>query len=318
MSSPQLTLAGIFVLIGAGLAMGLVWLVALILLRPRRMTDARALVRLRRLSPADLGMEFEEQSFGVLDEFSGRKIGIAGWWIPCPTGSNRCVILLHGYADAKVGAIAWGPMFQALGFHILAIDLRAHGQSEGKYSTAGYFEREDVSQVIDQIRARKPEKTAEIVLFGASLGAGVAAATGAMREDLMGVILESPFADYEHAVMHQADRVGMPGKGFQRAALWMMQRIARCDFSAVRPVDTIGKITSPVMVIATSDDPFVPAEDLAALRAAVEGRRGLGVFWEIAEAHHLLGILRDPEEYRRRISEFLMESGRVVRPESRL
>jgi hypothetical protein len=319
MSGPWLTLGVIIAAIGVLLAIGVAAVAALMLLRPRRMTDGRALVRLRRLSPGDLGMEFEEQNFLVLDESSGGKIGLAGWWIPNAKPTDRCAILLHGYADAKVGAIAWAPLFQSLGFHVLAVDLRAHGQSEGRYSTAGYFERHDVSQVIDQLRAQRPDETRRVVLFGASLGAAVAAATGAMREDLMGVILESPFADYSHAIVHQADRIGLPGAIFQWGALRVAQWIAGCDFSEVRPVETIGRIGSPVMVISTWDDPFVPPEDLAALRGAVEGRdpgHGPSVFWEIADAHHLLGILRDPEEYCRRIEEFLIRSARIVPPEA--
>ena len=44
--------------------------------------------------------------------------------------SDRCVVLLHGYADAKVGAIAWAPMWHELGYHALAIDLRARAADQ--------------------------------------------------------------------------------------------------------------------------------------------------------------------------------------------
>src|SRR5689334_10594374 len=92
----------ILILVGLGLGIGVVFLMARMLLRPRRMTDGWAVYLLKRLSPLDLGLEYEETG---LEGEGG--IRIVGWWIPCG-GSKNCAVLIHGYADAKVGAIAWG------------------------------------------------------------------------------------------------------------------------------------------------------------------------------------------------------------------
>ena len=56
-------------------------------------------------------------------------------------------------------------------FNILAIDLRAHGESGGAHSSAGFWERHDVNQVIDQPKSARPAETRQILLFGISLGA---------------------------------------------------------------------------------------------------------------------------------------------------
>src|SRR5438094_889791 len=120
---------------GAVTAAAALTLMAFALLRPPRMTDGKAVWVLKRLSPGDLGLRFEDVSFHARDD-SGKQVRLAGWWVPHPhAGVRRCAVLLHGYADAKVGAIAWAPAWQALGFHMLAIDLRAHGESGGTYST---------------------------------------------------------------------------------------------------------------------------------------------------------------------------------------
>src|SRR5436309_1814370 len=104
------------------------------LLRPNRMTDAKALTLLRRLSPGDLGLDFEDVRFEVRDEQTGKPLRLAAWWIPAEELSHRTVLLLHGYADAKVGAIAWAPTLHGLHWNILALDLRAHGESAGRLS----------------------------------------------------------------------------------------------------------------------------------------------------------------------------------------
>ena len=233
-------------------------LMALGLLRPPRMNDGKALYLLRRLSPWDLGMPFEEVSFVVTDEASGGRLGIAGWWIPAPARpereTGRCAVLLHGYSDAKVGAIAWAGPWRELGFHVLALDLRAHGESEGTFSTGGWFERHDVAQVIDQLRADRPAETRHVVLFGVSLGASVALAAAEVLGQagpgvVSAVVLESPFADFRGAALRHMDRLGLPVGWIGRAAVALAQWRAHADFGAVRPVDLLRRVRCPVMVI---------------------------------------------------------------------
>jgi hypothetical protein len=106
------------VLLASGLlASGtMILLLARTLLRPTRMTDGRAIWLLKRLSPGDLRLNFEDLKFHVRDEQTGKPLDIAAWWIPSAgVTSNRTILLIHGYADAKVGAIAWAPTLQRAG-----------------------------------------------------------------------------------------------------------------------------------------------------------------------------------------------------------
>src|SRR4051794_14921251 len=141
--------------VGVGLVALVCLMMARVLLSPPRMTGGRALWILKRLAPGDLGLASEDVTFFVRDERTNGELKITGWWIPAATAFNRCVVIVHGYADSKIGGIAWAPTFRAMGFNVLAIDLRAHGESGGAQTTAGYFERHDVSRVIDQLRANR-------------------------------------------------------------------------------------------------------------------------------------------------------------------
>ncbi len=227
-----------------------VWLMARMLLSPSRMNDGKAIYLLKRLSPGDLGLKFENTRFTVIDRAKGKPIQLAAWWIPHPAANGKCVLLIHGYGDAKVGAIAWAPMWHSLGYHILAIDLRAHGESEGRFTTAGYFERHDVSQILDQLRAAMPTETRSIVLFGASLGAAVALATAQIREDVAAVILESPYVTYRRAVLAHAQIQNLlPGRWLQPLAIRWAQQMSGSEVDAVSPVDLIARIGCPLMVI---------------------------------------------------------------------
>jgi pimeloyl-ACP methyl ester carboxylesterase len=280
-------------------------------IRPPRMTRAKAIARLRRLSPGDLGLEFQNVGFQVRDDFTGRDISIAGWWIDADRPTGRCVLILHGFSDAKVGGIAWAPMWRALGFNILAVDLRAHGESGGRYSTAGWYERQDVSQVIDQVRRQRPQQTRRMVLFGVSLGAAVAAATACLRTDIDAVVMDCPYADFGSAAATHAKMWGMPSGWMTRVVLWLGQKIARADFKAVRPADLIGQVPCPVMLIRSSRDFLVDPGDDVELTDAVDRRpsvTGPILYWRIDEAGHILGLAADPEVYQRRIGDFINEA----------
>ncbi len=305
---------GLLTLLWVFLVIGLLWagvvaaIMGIVLLQPRRMTDARALIELRRLSPADLGLEFQDLPFTVRDQRTGNKIKIAGWWIPHPQPCGKCVVIVHGYSDAKVGGIAWAPLFKSLGYSILAVDLRAHGESDGPYCTAGFWERHDLNQVIDQLLALHPDHTRELILFGVSIGAATTAAAAVSRRDLVAVILECPFHDYITAVKLQATRLSLPGDFFQNLAFKVAQWIAGCDFSAVRPIDTIPKIPFPLMLIQAGDDPFLTPAQIDAMAKAVQSRNpafGPSVEWMLPDVHHVIAICQDPAEYRRRIEQFL-------------
>ncbi len=311
MLAGALILLLMLLLVGAALFGFVCLMMARALLSPPRMVGGQALWMLRRLLPGDLGLPFEEIWFEARDEKSGRKIDISAWWIPAAIGaSDRCALIVHGYADSKIGGIAWAPVFRAMGYHVLAIDLRAHGRSGGRHTTAGFFERHDLSQVIDQIRTQRPGETRTLILFGVSLGAAVVGAAAALRhgDDIDAIIMDCPYADYVSAAHTHARAMGMPGPLFQRIAIAWAQRISGADFLACAPVKVIPTLACPLMIIHGADDLFVDAADMDAVEAAARPRPpelGLTVYWRAADTHHVLAVRTDPDEFRGRIEAFL-------------
>jgi pimeloyl-ACP methyl ester carboxylesterase len=310
MTATVIRLIAVLAVVGAALCAVVVYLMARMLLRPRRMTETKAIYVLKRLSPMDLGMAYEESKYTVRDEHLGVKLKLSAWWIEAAKQSSRCAVLIHGYGDAKVGAIAWAPMLRELGFNIFIPDLRAHGESEGVETTAGFWERHDVSLLIDQIKDQRPSETRDIVIFGISLGAAVAAATGAMREDVSAVILESPFSKYPEAIQAHAREMGMPGPMLVRAGIRMAERMSGASFEEVAPVKMIPQVKGKVMVITAGDDPLVGADCAGKLEAAVNSRNDGSVYWKIPTAYHVEGMRGDYQEYRRRVAEFLGDAER--------
>ena len=298
------TLAIFLLLVAALWPATLVFFMARHLLRPRRMTDGRALARVGRMTPADLDLAFTPMGFTVRDARSNGPIRLAAWWLPAPAPTDRTVVVAHGYGDAKIGGIAWAPTWHALGWHVLAVDLRAHGESEGDATTAGFFERDDLDQILDALRAEKPAMTTAVALFGVSLGAACVAATAARRDDLAAVVLESPFADYRRAVRAHVWRAGFPLVSLSAAICRVAEWISGADFDAVRPAKLIPTIAAPVLAILSDVDPLVePAKIVAAMERRPDG--SIGEIVVLPGVRHIMGLAADPDGYRERIEKFL-------------
>lgn len=293
----------------AALAAGLAAvLMAAGMLRPPRMTDARAAWLLRRLSPADLGMHYESVSFAVPDGKRGGRLRLAAWWIPARPASECCAVLLHGYGDAKVGAIAWAPMLHEQGWNVLALDLRAHGQSQGRFVTAGLRERRDVGAVIDELRGARPAQTRKVMLFGISYGGAVAAATAALRSDIAAVVLDCPVLDFVSAAAAHCDLHGLPGRLIQRAALRLASALTGENLSSLHTAQLLPVLQCPLMLIDCGRDVFVTPDEREHLRLALDLRRQRGLYtllWRLDDALHLEALVKHGDEYRRRLAEFV-------------
>lgn len=272
------------------------------LLRPSRMNDGKAMYLLGRLDPTDLGLAFEPCRFDVPDG-RGRSIAIAGWWIDA--AADRTCVLIHGYGDAKVGALAWAPAWRAAGFNLLLIDLRGHGESGGHDSTAGFHERDDLDAVLNQLRAARPGATRQVALFGVSLGGAVSLATAARRDDLAGIVIDSVYDDYRRAIATHADQMRAPLTSLLPLTIALAERWSASRFADVRPVDTLARIRCPVMLIHCDADRLMPPGAADALAAALAARgEPRDVHWRVPEAGHTLALAADAEEYARRIAAF--------------
>ncbi len=303
---PWLSLIIVLLLTGVFLCGLTIFVMARALLIPPRMTDGRAIVVLKRLSPGDLQLAFWDLSFDIRDQATGELLRIAGWWIPARHPIDRTVVIVHGYSDAKVGGIAWAPTFHALGWNILAIDLRAHGESGGTYSTAGYWERHDLNSVLDRFKLDRPRETRTLVLFGVSLGAACVTAAVQSREDVAAIVLEGPFTSYPEAVARHGELFGAPGGWMQTVTLRLAQFLSRSDFGSVRPIDLIPKAPCPVMIIHALDDFSVTRRTADEFRAALSRHDDpRDLFWEVTGAGHVLCLSCDARAYQAKVAAFL-------------
>lgn len=84
-------------------------------------------------------------------------------------GSDNWAILAHGYTSNQTDMYDVAQNYSENGYNVLTIDLRSHGNSEGKYIGMGWLDKEDMLIWINKLLESHPN--AKIVLHGISMGA---------------------------------------------------------------------------------------------------------------------------------------------------
>lgn len=141
--------------------------------------------------------------FGDDDQYAGKSILIDHDSITLSAyvtyasvdSAKGTIILLHGIRSHKEHFVPIAKMLAEKGFHSVCLDLRAHGESTGKFCTFGVKEKNDIQAVIDYI-VNHEQINSNIGIWGQSLGAAVALQTMAIDDRIKYGIIESTFSEF--------------------------------------------------------------------------------------------------------------------------
>ena len=200
-------------------------------------------------------------------EFSGHDVVLAGWHCGATATRRGTLIYLHGVADNRAGAAGVAARFTPRGFDVVAYDSRAHGASAGDVCTYGYYEKRDLSRVIDALGS------GPIVLVGASLGAAVALQTAADDPRISAIVAAETFADLRTVASERAPFF------FHRrslaSAFMLAEQDGRFSVDDVSPVRAAARIRVPVMLIHGELDTDTPSSHSRRTHAALRGKKRL-------------------------------------------
>jgi len=178
-----------------------------------------------------------------------------------PVKPKGTIIMFHGHSDSRSNIIKEAGAFYNMGWNLVMVDFRAHGQSEGNTCSVGYFEVKDVKAAYDYVTATGEKN---IVLWGVSMGA--AAITKTMNDYAYvkpsKIILEMPFATMLDAVEGRVRIMDLPEEPFGiLLAFWGGTEMGIWIF-ANKPEAYARKITCPVLLQWGKKDPRVTEKEI--------------------------------------------------------
>jgi uncharacterized protein len=216
------------------------------------------------------------------------------------------MILVHGRNASKQNAIS-GKLPQlaaelhSAGMAVLMIDLRGHGDSEGKRYTFGVHECRDVLGAVDFL-VEQGFQEGRIGVLGISLG-GAAVIEAAAQEPAIGaVVIESTFADINLLILpNWKAESGLP-IWFLPGVFWMWQRLMGFDLKTVKPANELVRVLPrPILVLHSWADAMVDVQHAYALKHAVPEAELV----ILKESDHAELFRDQPEAYMGALSAFL-------------
>lgn len=185
-----------------------------------------------RTAPADAG--FPQAREEVLQAADGTKVIV--WYVP-PRQDRPVFLYFHGNGGALRYRVTRFRHLTADGSGLVALSYRGYGGSEGAPSEAGLLADADAAYAF--ARARHPQ--ARLVVWGESLGTGVAVALAA-RTKVDALILEAPFTS--------AADIAFSAYPFLPVKLLMKDQF--------RSDERIGRVRAPILILHGERDRIVP------------------------------------------------------------
>ena len=192
----------------------------------------------------------------------------------CPPPSRLPVIYAHGWIEVKEVHLREAMLLSRAGHHVLLVDLRAHGRSDGRAMRFGIRERHDLVAVIDAC-IEQGWTDRRVITMGFSLGGAVVLQHAGMDDRVAGVVAMAPFADARRCI-RSFKRRWLPRGG----AAWLergFEQVVGADghsLDEASPLAAMRRLAIPVLLVAGDRDRLLPPRDhAAALRACRDDGR---------------------------------------------
>jgi len=209
-------------------------------------------------TPNHINLVYEETHFKTSDDLS-----INGWLIPADS-SEYVLIFCHGNAGNISHRLESIQIFNRLSLDVFIFDYRGFGKSEGQIDEEGTYL--DALGAWDFLVAEKRYDPKKIIIFGRSLGSGIASWL-AREKQPAALILESSFTS-------------LPDLGAKLYPLFPVHFLSRYHYPTF---DNLQYINCPKLFIHSKGDEIIPFSlGLENFKSASEPK----MFLEIQGSHN--------------------------------
>ncbi|MEK4711202.1 alpha/beta hydrolase [Sporosarcina sp. FSL K6-5500] len=220
-----------------------------------------------------------------------------------PLETARTVIICHGVTENKINSMKYARLFERLGFNSVIYDHRRHGDSGGRTTSFGYYEKIDLQVIVRAVRERIG-KRALLGIHGESMGAATTILyAGTFKDEANFHIVDCPFSDFSEQILHIL-RTNTPIRSSMalRVANVFLKMRDGYTLNLVSPREVVRNITKPVLFIHSLEDDFILPYMTEELYEAKQGDKMLKLFKKGA---HAKSFNDNPVQYEKTVQVFL-------------
>ena len=250
------------------------------------------------------GLEWQKTEKSYIKELEIKSkdgLKLVGEWFDY--GFDKTVIILPGRRETLVYSYYYAKPYHECGVNVLVIDQRAHGLSEGKYSTGGIKEAEDVSLWMKYMHDELGQK--EIIIHGICVGTCCTSivCTKYKTDYLKAVILDSMFITYKEIYKnHYLESGHKLFPVFYQIWFWF-NHFTKCNIDDSNPGKYMPEFDLPVMFMwGTKDVYCLPEKSQILFDKCASKNKELNWF---EGAEHSRVRLFDEERYDSLVKAFL-------------
>ena len=235
---------------------------------------------------------------------AGDGVRLDAWFFQPRAWNGRGVVLLHGIGNRREGMRHHAALFLRNGYAVLVPDSRGHGSSGGGVISFGIRETDDLRRWLDWLGSAK--KLPHVYALGQSMGAAILLQSLPGEPRIRATVAEASFrafSDIAYDRLAGRAYLGISAGRFlfwpvvEPGLLWARLRYG-LDLRNVSPFDSLGRSSTPVLLIHGSEDRNILPWHSRALYAA---NPGAAVLWEVPGAGHVTILFQHPQEYERRV-----------------
>ncbi|MDS9470672.1 alpha/beta hydrolase [Sporosarcina pasteurii] len=222
-----------------------------------------------------------------------------------PLETNRTVIICHGVTESKINSFKYARLFERLGFNSVIYDHRRHGESGGKTTSFGFYEKSDLKAIVQYIRNRIGEH-ALLGIHGESMGAATTILYAGTYEDEADFhVVDCPFSDFTEQALHVLRReTPFRTTMVLRIANLFLKMRDGYTLKLISPKEVIANVQKPMLFIHSLEDDFILPYMTEELYEKKIGSKMLKLFDKGA---HAKSFNDNPEEYEKTVQEFLQK-----------
>ena len=224
-------------------------------------------------------------------------------WISRKESAMGTVILVHGLGSNKGEHLTEAIAFYELGYNVMLIDLRAHGNSDGTSHSIGVREAEEVKLAFDHVK-NSGEKN--IIMWGMSLGA-VVISRAVYEHDIQPshVVLEMPFDRLQDHLKARARVLGFPSEPFGFfVTFWAGAEQGYWGYGH-RTSKYVKRMKMPVLLQWGAKDEYVMKKEVDRIFNNISADKKEFVVYDNAGHERLLA--RDPSKWQEVVTKFISE-----------